>query len=186
MKSGREISEANELHLCYTFRKDGSDHACGRWRLGTRIALCWGNLQYPHMLKESIPSVCTWSSGGYFRESYGFCMRIKSAPRSSTLFVGDRAKDGLKDYEGFQYQVAKTSVCLSKEWPHMSACWKEPRGSPVLLIFLCLILITSDLRSWQQDLMGQTRWALPAKANMQPSILQFIRLPSWELMEVVC
>lgn len=38
------------------------------------------------------------------QESYDFCLGNKSALRSSALFVGDRAKDDLKDYEGFQYR----------------------------------------------------------------------------------
>lgn len=187
MKSRREISEASELHLCYTFRKDSSDHACGRWRLVTGTALCWGNPHYPRVLKEGIPSVCSWSSGGYFRNHMVSVWGTNQLLGHLHCSLETGQKTTWRTMRGFN--TGGQNICTSLQGMTSDVCLpKGAKGfscSPHLFEMRRSLLIASDLRLWQQDLMAQTRWALPAKGNMQPSVLQFIRLPPWELMEVV-
>ena len=89
--------------------------------------------------KSSIPTcaekgiLCAWASRDRLRESHGFCLGNKSTLKSSTLFVWRlRPKNTWRTMRSFSTRLAKVSVCLSKKWSQISACQKDPRGSPVL------------------------------------------------------
>lgn len=187
MRWNLEEKSLKQMSYIYVTLSEKTVLTCGRWRLVTRIALCWGNPHYPGVLKEGIPSVCAWSSGGYFRShmvsvwgtnqllghlhcSLEIVLQVVFCPMRGFSTGGQNICTSL--------QGMTSDVCLPKGAKGFSC-------SSHLFEMRRSLLIASDLRLWQQDFMGQTRWALAAKANMQPSVLQFIRLPSWELMEVV-